>query len=87
MREYLSIYKVDDWHDDYGDCLFFHFPNFEEPPEVIVTNPVSSDWDDKYTHFAMIDFNFVFEQAGYQAKGGLKLPEVSVLVNCGKPVE
>lgn len=57
----------DDWHEDYGDCLWFHFDDFESPPVVIFSNPLSSDFEENdegyWTHFSRIDTNSVFDQA------------------------
>jgi len=49
------LHKTEDWHEDMGDCLFFSFPNFEEPPYVMVTSPLSTDFDEgTWTHFVRI---------------------------------
>lgn len=43
---------IEEWHEDYGDCLFWKFP-IEEPPYC--GNPLDSNFiDDYYTHFTML---------------------------------
>lgn len=44
---------IEEWGEDYGDCLWWRFP-IEEPPYC--GNPLDSEWDEKnygdyYTHF------------------------------------
>jgi len=59
-----KLQKTEDWHEDIGDCLFFHFNNFEEPPSVCCASPLDNVFDEKYwTHFIKPDFNSIFEQA------------------------
>ncbi len=69
QRLVMCIY--DDWHEDYGNCLWFHFDDFESPPEVIFSCPHSSDFeeggDGYWTHFSRIDSNSVFDQVQQQA--------------------
>ena len=69
MTKYLTkskLYNTEEWHEDFGDCLFFHFWSLEEAPQVICTTPLSSDYQryvSKYwTHFIRLDFNDIFEQ-------------------------
>jgi len=59
----VKLYETSEWHEDFGDCIFFHFPSFEEPPEVYCGSPLNSDWDEKFTHFIRLDFNDIFRQA------------------------
>jgi hypothetical protein len=65
MEIIMKLFKTSEYHEDYNDCLFFHFHSFEEPPEVEVTSPLYDDFDYEYwTHFVKIDFmNDIFEQA------------------------
>ncbi len=42
---------IDEWHEDVGDAIW-HIVPIVEPP--IVTSPLSSDWDDRYTHFQLL---------------------------------
>ena len=62
-----ELHKTEDWHEDMGDCIFFHFGTFEEPPTVLCSTPLSSDFeedgDEYWTHFVQLDFNNIFEQA------------------------
>lgn len=62
-----KLYKTEDWHEELNSCIFFHFENFNEPPETLCSSPTSSDFEalgDKYwTHFIQIDFNNLFDQA------------------------
>lgn len=64
----MKVRSVSAWHEDLGDCLFFHFHTFEEPPECICSTPGSSDFDEfgdgYWTHYVE-DFNFndLFDQA------------------------
>jgi len=61
--ESRRLHKISEWSEEFGDCLFFYFPSFEEPPEVLCTTPESSDWDDRFSHFIRLDFNDIIEQA------------------------
>lgn len=47
---------LEDWSEDYGDCLWWRFP-IEEPPYC--GNPLDSEWQGKnygdyYTHFTRL---------------------------------
>lgn len=47
---------LEEWHEDYGDCLWWRFP-IEEPPYC--GNPLDSEWQEKnygdyYTHFTRL---------------------------------
>ena len=57
--------KTEDWHEDYGYCIFFHFTDFESPPDVCCDSPLGTDFDDKYwTHFTRsLDINHAVEHA------------------------
>lgn len=61
----LKLEKTEDYHEDYGDCLFFHFPSFEEPPDVYIGSPHHTDFDHElWTHFTKdVDFNLIIGQA------------------------
>ena len=61
----IQLEKSEDWYEDYGDCLFFHFPTFEEPPESYIGSPLETDFDHEYwTHFTKdVDFNLIIAQA------------------------
>ena len=65
----IRLERTEDYHEDYGDCLFFHFPSFEEPPEVYVGGTLDTDFDDEHwTHFTKdVDFNIVISQAIFMA--------------------
>lgn len=62
-----KLFLTDEWHEDMHDCLFFHFNSFEEPPEVLFSSPLCSDFDeegeDYWTHFIRLDGNDIIEQA------------------------
>jgi len=62
------LHETNDWNEDLGNCIFFHFNNFEEPPEVLCSTPYSSDFEEEggeyWTHFVTMNFNLIFEQAG-----------------------
>ena len=54
--------KTEDWWEDYGDCLFFHFENFAEAPTCECGRPEDFE-KGYYTHFIQdFDFNDLFEQ-------------------------
>ncbi|MEN8171383.1 MAG: hypothetical protein ABFS03_00735 [Chloroflexota bacterium] len=58
------LHKTEDWDEDFGDVLFFHFHNFEEPPRIICTSPLEVGFDEEYwTHFVTMNFNLIFDQA------------------------
>ena len=61
----MKLQKTEDYHEDDGDCLFFHFPSFEEPCEVYVGSPLEIDFDhEHWTHFtADMDWNYIINQA------------------------
>lgn len=66
-QQSVALRKIEDWHEDFGDCLFFHFLSFEEPPEVLFSNPISSDFGEQgeayWTHFTILNCNDIFRQA------------------------
>lgn len=45
MIEYNKWYLGEQWHDDYGDCLFCFFKN-NNYSGTYFTSPLSSDWTD-----------------------------------------
>ncbi len=60
----MKLYKSDDYHEDYGDCIFFHFENFEEYPDIRIGSPLDDRWkNDCWTHFIRFDFNDILDQA------------------------
>lgn len=47
-----TLQPESEWHEDYGDCLFYRVP-IQEPP--VCTNPLNTDYDENaYTHFTRI---------------------------------
>jgi len=57
----MILLKADKYHEDFSDCLFFHFENFEEPPDICCGSPLDTGWDETYwTHFVRFDFNEIF---------------------------
>jgi len=59
-----NVKLTDEWVEDYGYCIFFHFENFEEPPEICCDAPTTIGFDAEYwTHFTAFDFNEVMKQA------------------------
>ena len=60
----MKLYKSKDYHEDYGECIFFHFFSFSEPADVCSGSPLDLGWDDEWwTHFIQLDFNDIFNQA------------------------
>ena len=58
------LHKTKDWTEDMGCCIFFHFYNFEEPPQVNCASPLDYNFNEEYwTHFVTMDFNLIFDQA------------------------
>jgi len=58
-----KVYKTEDWHEDLGDCLFFHFDDFESPPIVGCITPLDNVFDEGFwTHYIEMDMNPIFEQ-------------------------
>lgn len=43
--------QIDEWHEDYGDVLWWTFP-IEEPPYV--GSPLADDWPGYHTHWTDI---------------------------------
>lgn len=66
----MKLYKTEDYHEDYGYCLFFSFSWHDgkilcEPPEVCLSHGhIECGFDEsKWTHFTKdFDINAVFEQ-------------------------
>ena len=60
----MKVMKTEDWHEDDGPCLFFHFENFEQTPDCVCASPNDQIFDtDFFTHFIKdFDFNDLFEQ-------------------------
>ncbi|MGZ4953602.1 MAG: hypothetical protein ACXV8Q_00700 [Methylobacter sp.] len=69
----ITVLETDDWHEDMGTCLFFHFHSFEEPPEVYCGQPIETDFDSDYWAYFIKDmpFNSIFEQAEKLHNDGL----------------
>lgn len=69
-KDALVLLPREEWHEDYGQCLFFHFDSFEECPDVCCDSPltVQPPFDHEYwTHFVRFDFNEVVKQAEARA--------------------
>lgn len=66
----MLLEETADYHEDYGNCLFFHFPSFEEPPEAYIGSPLECKFEHGYwTHFTKdIDFNLIISQAMEMAR-------------------
>ena len=63
-RAALALRNADEYHEGCGECLFFHFEAFDEPPDVCCGSPLDTGWEhDYWTHFVRFDFNAVIEQA------------------------
>jgi len=43
-----ELRHIREWDEDIGDAIWYRIP-INEPP--VVTSPLSSDWNDSYTHF------------------------------------
>jgi len=65
----MELLKTEEYHEDFGCCLFFSFSRDEqghvlgEPPEVCFSSGYMEDgFDEKeWTHFIKgVDMNFVF---------------------------
>ena len=61
----MKLQTTDEWVEDYGYCIFFHFEAFDEPPTISCDTPLSIDFEEGYwTHFsADFDFNEAIKQA------------------------
>lgn len=44
----ITARSIDDWHEDYGDVLWWTFP-IQEPPYC--GSPLDSNWPDYHTHW------------------------------------
>ncbi|AIQ70378.1 hypothetical protein PGRAT_24155 [Paenibacillus graminis] len=44
----ITAQSIDDWHEDYGDVLWWTFP-IQEPPYC--GSPLDSNWPDYHTHW------------------------------------
>jgi len=47
----ITARPIDDWHEDYGDVLWWTFP-IQEPPYC--GSPLDVDWPDYHTHWTAI---------------------------------
>lgn len=64
VRDKCTLYPLSDWHEELGDCLFFHFDDFESPPTVVCASPNDDVFDESFwTHFTHVDFNHIMDQA------------------------
>ena len=70
----MEILEASDYHEDYGDCLFFHFNDFESAPEVYCGSPLDSNFDADYWVFFTkdISWNSVFYQAEKLHRDGMQ---------------
>lgn len=61
----MQVLNTDDYHEDFGNCLFFHFGSFGEPPEVYCGSVLDGDFDEDYWNYFTrdCDFNSILEQA------------------------
>lgn len=66
----IKLYPTNEWTEEMGDCLFFCFVTFDEPPEVYVGCPLDSGFQEyegmfglEWSHFIKLDFNEIFDQA------------------------
>lgn len=61
----MIVLKTEEWHEDDGDCLFFHFDDWDSSPQVTCANPLDNVFnEDFWTHFIKdFDFNQLFEKA------------------------
>lgn len=55
-EDYNEPKPIDEWDEDYGDCLWWKFP-IEEPPYC--GSPLDKEWEDDnydsyYTHFTRL---------------------------------
>ena len=46
-----KVRTLDEWHEDYGDVLWWTFP-IQEPPYV--GSPLCNDWPEYHTHWTVI---------------------------------
>ena len=56
IRYRASNPSVDEWHEEYGDALFFVLNDEGYTPEV--TSPICSSWDENFTHFIPLPLFF-----------------------------
>ena len=61
----MKLHKTEDYHEDDGNCIFFHFVTFEEPPEVYCGSALETDFNEEYWNYYVKDFDFnnIFDQA------------------------
>jgi len=61
----MKLHKTEDYHEDFGNCLFFHFETFEEPPELYCGSTNEVNFNEEYWNYFVKDFDFnsIFEQA------------------------
>jgi len=55
-EEYNTLRPVEEWHEDYGDCLFWKLPIMEPP---YCGSPLDSVWEERgydeyFTHFTRL---------------------------------
>ena len=60
----IKLRKTEEWHEDQGCCIFFHFDDFASPPDVSCTDPLNPGFEETFwTHYIEIDMKPIFEQA------------------------
>lgn len=64
-----NLQPTSEWFEDYSDCLFFHFDDFESAPIAWCGSPLDDFFDNSFwTHFIRLEFNSIIEQAMAQEK-------------------
>jgi len=51
LRDYQVVYELDDYHEDFGDVLWWVFPITESP---YVGSPLHEDWPGYHTHWSKL---------------------------------
>lgn len=61
----VEVFKTDEYHEDFGNVIFMHFENFDEPCILYFGSAIDSTFDESFwTHFIRgVDFNYIYEQA------------------------
>lgn len=51
------------YHEDMGNVLWFHFPSFNEPPEIMCGSTKQCNFDAQvWTHFTVFNFEDILKQ-------------------------